>query len=87
MFQPINQLFNRQLSISVEIDLGEDLSQQNNLVLRNPGSDQAQRCSLQLHRVHVVLHVCEDIGVHLDVRKFLVLLLLDPWVIISFFSR
>lgn len=49
VLEPVNQLFNRQLPIAVEIDLGEDLSQQYNLVLRNPSCDQTQCCTLQLH--------------------------------------
>jgi hypothetical protein len=49
ILQPINQLFNRQLSITVNIDLCENLPQQLNLILGDPRRYQTQGSPLQLH--------------------------------------
>lgn len=41
VLQSIDQLFNRQLPIAVNIYLSEHLPEQLDLILRNPGRDQA----------------------------------------------
>jgi len=49
VLQSIDQLFNRQLPIAVNIYLSEDLPEQLDLIFGDPGRDQAQRRSFQLH--------------------------------------
>jgi hypothetical protein len=71
------------LPVAVYVHLGKGLTQRSDLVLRNTRCDETQGRTLQLHCVHVVLHVDEDIFVDFYVFKFFVALLLNPRVLVG----
>lgn len=57
-----------------------------NLVLRNSGGDEGEGGPLEIDGVHVALHVGDDISRNINARIILGHLLLDPLVVVSFFS-
>jgi hypothetical protein len=87
LFQPVLQLLDRQLAVSVNVHFAECVSKVLDLVLGDAGGDKAEGGTLEVDGIHVVLHVDEYVFVYFDIFKFFIALLLDPWVLISFLRR
>ncbi len=86
VLKPVNKLFDGQLAVTINIYLRENLPKKYDLVFWNPTGDQTQSSSLELHGIHVILHIVIDIFAHLDLTIFFLLLLLDPRMVVCLFS-
>jgi hypothetical protein len=82
LFKAIFKFFNCELSITIHVHLRKRVAQVLNLVFGNARRDETQSCAFQLHGIHVVLHVNEDVLVDLYVFKLFVALLLDPRMLV-----
>lgn len=82
ILQPIHKLLYCQLTVTVSVNLGEVLSQEDYLVFRNARGHVRKSCPLELDRIHIVLHIWKNLFVYMDLTELFIFLPLNPRVVV-----
>lgn len=86
LVQAILQLLVGQRTVAVLVHLRKCLTQRLDLIFRDTRSDEAESGPLELNRVHVGLHVGEDVLRDLHILELLISLRLEPRVVVGLLS-